>query len=136
MAKRAGAKKAAKMASRQTKAGEGDKVGLRFVTNGEGAFPEFRAGDRIAVTTKIIEGDKVRSQVFEGVVIALKRAAVPTFTVRKISAHEVGVERIWPLKSPWIEKIEVLEKGRVGRSKLYYLRQRVGKAALKVKKKS
>lgn len=85
----------------------------------------FRAGDTVKVHYKVKEGDKERIQVFEGVVIAMKAA---TFTVRKIS-HEVGVERILPFNSPFIEKVEVIKRGKVRRAKLYYLRDKVGKSA-------
>lgn len=92
-------------------------------------LPAFRAGDGVRVHVKIKEGDKERVQVFEGVVISLRRAANhSTFTVRKISFGH-GVERIFPLHSPVIDKIEVVRPGRVRRAKLYYLRGRRGKAA-------
>ncbi len=94
----------------------------------------FHVGDTVAVHQKIIEKDKKRSQVFEGVVISIKgHGNNKTFTVRKIASHAVGVERIWPLISPWIKKIVVKKQGRVRRAKLYYLRKRKGKQALKVK---
>ncbi len=92
-------------------------------------IPSFRAGDTVRVHVKIKEGDKERIQVFEGAVISLRRAANhSTFTVRKISFGH-GVERIFPLHSPVIERIEVVRPGRVRRAKLYYLRGRRGKAA-------
>ena len=92
-------------------------------------LPAFRAGDTVRVHVKIKEGEKERVQVFEGVVISLRRAAShSTFTVRKISFGH-GVERIFPLHSPVIDKIEVTRPGRVRRAKLYYLRGRRGKAA-------
>ena len=91
--------------------------------------PEFRAGDTVRVHTKIKEGDKERVQVFEGVVIVARGGnARATFTVRKTS-YGVGVERIFPLHSPRIEKIEVMGKGDVRRSRLFYLRELQGKAA-------
>ncbi len=94
----------------------------------EGA-EEFRAGDTVAVHYKIKEGDKERIQIFEGVVIAKKGGGVgETFTVRKIS-YGIGVERIFPLHSPLIEKIEVKRLGKVRRAKLYYLRGLSRKAA-------
>lgn len=97
-------------------------------------FPEFQAGDTIAVSQRIKEGDKERVQVFEGDVIAVrKKGASTTFTVRKI-AHGVAVERIFPLYSPIIKKIEIIKKGDVRRAKLYYVRHRLGKAA-RVKEK-
>ncbi len=92
-------------------------------------LPEFRAGDAVRVHVKIKEGDKERVQVFEGTVISLRRARNhSTFTVRKISFGH-GVERIFPLHSPVIDKIEVVRPGRVRRAKLYYLRKLKGKAA-------
>ena len=92
-------------------------------------IPEFRAGDTVKVHVKVIEGNKQRIQVFEGVVIARKNGGVSeTFTVRKISSG-VGVERIFPLHTPSIEKIEVVRHGKVRRAKLYYLRNLRGKAA-------
>ena len=91
--------------------------------------PSFRAGDQVRVHVKIKEGDKERVQVFEGAVIGRRSAAShSTFTVRKISFGH-GVERIFPLHSPAIEKIEVVRSGRVRRAKLYYLRKLKGKAA-------
>ena len=92
-------------------------------------LPEFRPGDTVAVHVKVIEGEKERIQVFKGVVISKKGSGVnATFTVRKIS-NGIGVERIFPLHSPRIEKIEVIRLGKVRRAKLYYLRGRQGKAA-------
>ncbi len=92
-------------------------------------LPRFKAGDTIAVHVKVIEGDKERIQVFTGVCIQRRGSGInATFTVRKIS-NGVGVERIFPLHSPRIEKIEVKKVGRVRRAKLYYLRNLEGKAA-------
>ena len=92
-------------------------------------LPEFRVGDTVKVFVKIKEGDKERVQAFEGVVIKRTRnAARGTFTVRKIS-YGVGVERVFPLHSPMVDKIEVSTRGRVRRSRLYYLRDLQGKAA-------
>ena len=92
-------------------------------------LPSFRAGDTVRVHVKIKEGDKERIQVFEGTVIGLRRARNhSTFTVRKISFGH-GVERIFPVHSPVIDKIEVVRSGRVRRAKLYYLRKLRGKAA-------
>ncbi len=91
--------------------------------------PDFRAGDTIKVHAKIKEGDKERIQIFQGVVIKkTKGLASARFTVRKISGG-VGVERIFPLNSPAIDKIEVVTHGRVRRSRIYYLRNLRGKAA-------
>jgi large subunit ribosomal protein L19 len=92
-------------------------------------LPDMRAGDTVRVHTKIKEGDKERVQVFEGVVIAYRKGGTGSmFTVRKMS-YGVGVERMFPLHSPRIEKIEVVGRGAVRRSRLYYLRALQGKAA-------
>jgi large subunit ribosomal protein L19 len=92
-------------------------------------LPAFQVGDTVRVHVKIKEGDKERIQVFEGIVIARKNGDLrSTFTVRKTSFGQ-GVERIFPLHSPVIEKIEVVRRGRVRRAKLYYLRNLRGKAA-------
>lgn len=91
--------------------------------------PDFRAGDAVKVHAKVVEGERERIQVFEGVVIKRQNGGIhETFTVRKIS-YGVGVERTFPLHSPRVEKIEVARRGSVRRSKLYYLRDRRGKAA-------
>ena len=95
---------------------------------------DFRPGDTVAVHLRIQEGGKHRTQVFEGVVIKRRGGGVrETFVVRKLS-FGVGVERIFPLHLPTIEKIEILQRGKVRRAKLYYLRERVGKKA-RVKKR-
>ncbi len=92
-------------------------------------IPDFRSGDTVRVHVKIKEGDKYRIQVFEGVVIARKKNRISsTFTVRKIS-FGYGIERIFPLHSPIIDKLEVVKSGKVRRARLYYLRGRRGKAA-------
>ena len=92
--------------------------------------PTFSVGDTLRISARVREGDKTRLQMFEGIVIARKGSGVSeTFTVRKIS-HGVGVERVFPINSPRVEKIDIIRKGKVRRSKLYYLRDRVGKAAL------
>jgi large subunit ribosomal protein L19 len=94
----------------------------------------FSIGDQVKVHVKILEGNKQRVQVFEGAVIRRRQAGISsTFTVRKIS-YNVGVERVFPLHSPMVSKIEVVRKGKVRRAKLYYLRDRTGKAA-KIKEK-
>ena len=92
-------------------------------------LPEFRAGDTVRVHVKVVEGNKERIQVFQGVVIGRKGGGIrETFTVRKVSGG-VGVERVFPLHSPSIDRIEVVRRGRVRRAKLYYLRDLQGKAA-------
>jgi large subunit ribosomal protein L19 len=97
-------------------------------------IPDFRPGDTVKVHVRVVEGNRERIQVFQGVVIARKGGgARETFTVRKVS-FGIGVERTFPLHSPIISRIEVVTQGRVRRAKLYYLRDRVGKAA-KVKEK-
>lgn len=89
----------------------------------------FDVGDTVRVNFKVIEGSKERIQAYEGVVIARKHGGLrETFTVRRISSG-IGVERTFPIHSPKIESIEVVRKGHVRRAKLYYLRQRIGKAA-------
>ena len=97
-------------------------------------LPDFRAGDTVRVHVRVIEGERERVQVFEGIVIRRRGSQLSeTFTVRKIS-FGVGVERTFPLHTPMIAKIEVMTRGAVRRSKLYYLRDRVGKKA-KVKER-
>jgi large subunit ribosomal protein L19 len=97
---------------------------------------EINVGDLVRVHQRIKEGKKQRTQIFEGIVLAIKgHHPNCSFTVRKISSGNVGVEMIWPVLSPSIAKIEVKKKGDVRRSKLYYLRGRVGRQATKVKEK-
>jgi len=92
-------------------------------------IPTFQAGDTVRVHVRVVEGEKERIQLFEGVVIARKGGSSrETFTVRKIS-DGMGVERIFPLHSPMIDKIDVVRAGRVRRAKLYYLRSKKGRAA-------
>ena len=91
--------------------------------------PSFNVGDTVKVHVRITEGDKSRIQVFEGTVIAKKHGGInETFTVRRV-AHGCGIERVFPVHSPVVEKVEVVRSGKVRRAKLYYLRNRVGKAA-------
>lgn len=98
---------------------------------------DFRVGDTIDVGFKIQDGEKYRIQHFIGLVIAMKgKDTARTFTVRKIAANQIGVERIFPLYSPLIDSVKVTKKGQARRSKLYYLRERTGKRALKVKDRS
>lgn len=104
-------------------------VESEFLTQAS-SIPDFKAGDTINVYVKIVEGNKERIQLFQGVVIQRKNYGTTgeTFTVRKIS-NGVGVERIFPLLSPSIDKLEVLRRGKVRRAKIYFLRGKQGKAA-------
>jgi large subunit ribosomal protein L19 len=98
-------------------------------------LPDFRAGDTVRVHVRVVEGERERVQMFEGIVIRRRGSKLSeTFTVRKIS-FGVGVERTFPVHSPMLAKIEVLSRGHVRRSKLYYLRSRVGKKATKIKER-
>ena len=107
---------------------DGYDYSCRATTN-EKDIPDFRPGDTVSVHTKVVEGSRERIQVFEGTVIARKGSGLKeTFTVRKIS-YGVGVERVFPVHSPRIDKIEVVKKGKVRRAKLYYMRKLRGKAA-------
>ncbi len=93
-------------------------------------IPEFKTGDTVKVHLSITEGEKTRVQVFQGIVISIHgNGTNKMFTVRKIGAGGVGVERIFPVNSPSIEKIDIVRKGKVRRAKLYYLREKIGKAA-------
>lgn len=95
----------------------------------------FHIGDRIVVHFKIVEGATERIQLYEGIVISKRGSGISSsFTVRKISSS-IGVERIFPLHSPRIEKIEIVRHGQVRRAKLYYIRKRIGKASMKIKEK-
>jgi len=92
-------------------------------------MPAIRPGETVRVHVKVVEGEKERTQVFEGIVIGMSGSGSrANFTVRKIS-YGVGVERIFPLHSPRIDKVEVVSRGKVRRAKLYFLRERSGKAA-------
>jgi large subunit ribosomal protein L19 len=92
-------------------------------------IPDFRSGDTVKVHAKIKEGDKERIQVFQGVVIRKRKGKMgATFTVRKVS-YGIGVERIFPLHSPNIDKVEIISRGKVRRGRLYYMRKLKGKAA-------
>lgn len=113
----------------------------RPTTTSESNLPEvsdFRVGDTVKVVYKIIEGSEVRrTQPYEGIVISKKGSGVSkTFTVRRVGAEGIGVERIFPLYSPNIESITVVKKGKVRRAKLYYLREKTGREALRVKERS
>jgi len=92
-------------------------------------FPELKVGDRVRVTQRIVEGDKTRLQQFEGDIICIRHHGIATnFTVRKIGAGSVAIERVFPYYSPFITQIAVIRRGTVRRAKLYYVRHRVGKA--------
>ena len=98
-------------------------------------LPVFHAGDTVSVHVKVIEGDKERIQQFQGIVMGIKGSGISkTFRVRKIS-NGVGVERIFPIHSPNIAKIDKIREGKVRRAKLYYLRKLTGKSATKIKEK-
>ena len=104
---------------------------LKLISNSslKTEVPQFSVGDTVKVHVKIKEGDKSRIQIFEGTVIAKKHGGISeTFTVRRV-AHGCGIERVFPLHSPVVDKVEVVRSGKVRRAKLYYLRDRVGKAA-------
>lgn len=107
-----------------------NKVETKYIKS---EVADFVVGDTVAVSQVIREGDKKRKQVFKGIVLAIKGSGLrKTFTVRKIS-YGVGVEKIFPLYSPNIEQIEILKHGKVRRSKIYYMRNRIGKSAMKIK---
>lgn len=104
---------------------------LKLISNSslKSEAPVLNIGDTVKVYVRITEGDKSRIQVFEGTIIAKKHGGInETFTVRRV-AHGCGIERVFPVHSPVVEKVEVVRSGRVRRAKLYYLRKRVGKAA-------
>lgn len=92
--------------------------------------PELAAGDTVKVHVRIVEGERERIQVFQGIVIRLRKGGNDAnFTVRRIASHGIGVERTFLLKSPRVEKIEIVRRAKVRRAQLYYLRERRGKAA-------
>jgi large subunit ribosomal protein L19 len=98
-------------------------------------LPDFRPGDTVRVHVRVVEGERERVQVFEGIVIRRRGSKLSeTFTVRKIS-FGVGVERTFPVHSPMLSKVEVVSRGHVRRAKLYYLRSRIGKRATKIKER-
>lgn len=108
-----------------------------FINEKAASFPEFKAGDTVTVTYRIKEGDKERLQKFRGTVIQLRGSspATKTFTIRKV-ASGVGVERIFPFESPFIESIELNKSGKVRRARIFYLRDLAGKKARIKEKKS
>ena len=94
-------------------------------------------GDTVKVHSLLVEGEKTRQHVFQGVLIKIRgRGENKSFTVRRIGLGNVGIERIWPVNSPWLKKVELVRKGNPRRAKLYYLRGRKGREALKVKERS
>lgn len=98
-------------------------------------IPDMSPGDTVKVSSKIVEGGKERLQVFQGVVLKRRRGADGgSFTVRRVS-HGIGVERTFPMASPLVEKVQIVRRGRVRRARLYYLRERSGKAA-RIKEKT
>lgn len=102
----------------------------------ESRFPDFRVGDTIRVYVKVVEGNKERVQPFQGICIGKKKGGIrETFRVRKISGG-IGVERVFPFQSPSLDKVEVVQAGKVRRAKLYYLRDRIGKKATKIKQRA
>ena len=104
---------------------------LKIISEGsiKAEKPQFNVGDTVRVDVRIKDGDRERIQAFEGTVIAKRHGGIQeTFTVRR-SSYGVGVERVFPVNSPFVEKVEVVRKGRVRRAKLFYLRERTGKAA-------
>jgi large subunit ribosomal protein L19 len=103
-----------------------DRIGERMLSK---KTHDFRVGDTVKVMVRVVEGSKEREQAFQGVVIKQNSSGIAeTFTVRKVSSG-IGVERVFPIHSPNVTRIEVMRRGRVRRAKLYYLRDRVGKAA-------
>lgn len=112
-----------------------EKINLVTSPQLKSNLPVFKPGDTISVHVKVVEGDKERIQLFQGIVMGIRGAGVSkTFRVRKIS-NGVGVERIFPMHSPNIAKIERIREGKVRRAKLYYLRKLTGKSATKIKEK-
>ena len=104
---------------------------MKIMTEGmlKAEKPQFEVGDTVRVDVRIKEGERVRIQAFEGTVIAKKHGGIQeTFTVRR-SSYGVGVERVFPINSPFVEKVTVVRRGKVRRAKLFYLRSRTGKAA-------
>lgn len=112
-----------------------DKLNLVGTAQMRSDLPKFHPGDTVNVHVKVIEGDKERIQQFQGIVMGISGAGISrTFRVRKLS-NGVGVERIFPIHSPSIAKVEKIREGKVRRAKLYYLRKLTGKSATKIKEK-
>jgi large subunit ribosomal protein L19 len=107
-----------------------DEIIRSFTPETNPNIPDIRPGDTVRVHNRIVEGDRERVQVFQGVVMRMRKGGVSaTFTVRRIAAHGIGVERTFPFNSPRIEKVEILRRAKVRRAQLYYLRKYRGKAA-------
>lgn len=112
------------------------KISLVEATQLKTDVPQMNPGDTVSVHVRVIEGDKERVQIYTGILINQRGEGMSkTITVRKIS-HGVGVERIFPLHSPSIAKLEVIKQGKARRAKLFYLRQRTGKAAMRIKERA
>jgi large subunit ribosomal protein L19 len=112
-----------------------DKIKLVTAAQIRSDIPAFHPGDTVSVSVKVVEGDKERIQQFKGIVMGIRgRGISKTFRVRKIS-NGIGVERIFPMSSPKIAKVEIIKEGSVRRAKLFYLRKLTGKAATKIKEK-
>jgi large subunit ribosomal protein L19 len=112
-----------------------EKINLVTTPQLRSDIPVFKPGDTISVHVKVVEGDKERIQQFQGIVMGIRGSGISkTFRIRKIS-NGVGVERIFPLHSPSIAKVDILKEGHVRRAKLYYLRKLSGKSATKIKEK-
>ena len=112
-----------------------EKINLVTTPQLRSDLPVFKPGDTISVHVKVVEGDKERIQQFQGIVMGIRGSGISkTFRIRKIS-NGVGVERIFPLHSPSIAKVDILKEGHVRRAKLYYLRKLSGKSATKIKEK-
>ncbi len=111
-------------------------MALKFDASQLDNIETFQVGDTVRINYKIREGDRTRIQPFEGIVIGIKGSGISkSFTVRRIGVHGIPVERIFPVHSPNISKLEVLKKGKVRRSKLYYLRDKTGRAAERIKER-
>ncbi|NTV45927.1 MAG: 50S ribosomal protein L19 [Chlorobiales bacterium] len=111
------------------------KISLVEATQLKNDTPQMNSGDTVSIHVRVIEGDKERVQIYTGILINQRGEGMSkTITVRKIS-HGVGVERIFPLHSPSIAKLEVTKRGKTRRAKLFYLRERTGKAAMKIKER-
>ncbi|NTV45845.1 MAG: 50S ribosomal protein L19 [Chlorobiales bacterium] len=112
------------------------KITLVEATQLRSDVPQMASGDTVSIHVRVIEGDKERVQIYTGILINQRGEGMSkTITVRKIS-HGVGVERIFPLHSPTIAKLEVTKRGKTRRAKLFYLRERTGKAAMKIKERA